>query len=299
MSGRHGEATFVVDEGDLRKYRTEIPNMVLDMGLDPYTLTLYGVLKRIAGDTGVCWAGTRFLAKAANMSVGMVVKCKAELVRRGLIRVVEHPRESGLADDIHIADVWPANFEHFACAKTAKPRSSREHPPVHAANTPRSSREHKKKPSEQRTKETSPNGDAKKPAPASSSRGRKTVSKLSEDEAERHWNAVCQEDPNGDSLRRMAQLLAAERKRGQVAITTVWSKLGERYQKARKRETLSEKAWAHGFDEAISREKPSIRYVLVCAQGYRPDRRTLRSDALVAIPGGRGADEDPYAAGGY
>jgi hypothetical protein len=43
------------DAGDLRKYRTEIPNLVLELGLSPYALALYVHLKRTAGQDGACY----------------------------------------------------------------------------------------------------------------------------------------------------------------------------------------------------------------------------------------------------
>ncbi|CAA9426646.1 MAG: hypothetical protein AVDCRST_MAG37-313 [uncultured Rubrobacteraceae bacterium] len=39
----------VVDNGDLRKYRTEIPNSIFDMRLKPQEVALYTYLKRVCG----------------------------------------------------------------------------------------------------------------------------------------------------------------------------------------------------------------------------------------------------------
>ncbi len=115
--------TFVVDEGDLRKYRTETPNMVLDMGLDPYTGWLYTHIKRIAGDRGVCDGGTSYLAKVARMSRGQVSKSKGILEKRGLIRVKTHPPQSGLADEIYVSNIWRGNFEHFDGPQRSRPET--------------------------------------------------------------------------------------------------------------------------------------------------------------------------------
>ena len=291
------KATFVHDEGDLRKYRTETPNMVLDMGLDPYTGWLYTHIKRIAGDRGVCDGGTRTLARIAGMSPGQVSKSKGILKERGLIRVVEHPRESGLADEIYVTNIWRRNFEHFDDAvgdeggfrradrgREKEPddtRSRDEHPPVHVVNTaqtacschehPCSCGEHKKE-RISLTKETSPNGDAKKP-PASSSRER--IKRLTDTEATRRWEALCRSDPRGKDLRKLAELLAAENSTGSVAITRVWNELGERYVRTRARHDLSEDAWAYGFEAAIARPAPNIGYVMKAAQGYVPERRAV------------------------
>jgi hypothetical protein len=41
----------IFDEGDLRKYRTEIPNIVDDLALSPHAYRLYGHMKRSAART--------------------------------------------------------------------------------------------------------------------------------------------------------------------------------------------------------------------------------------------------------
>ena len=302
------KATFVHDEGDLRKYRTETPNMVLDMGLDPYTGWLYTHIKRIAGDRGVCDAGVRTLAKLAGMSVGRVAKSLKILRESGLIRVVTHPRESGLADEIYVTNIWRRNFEHFDAAvgdeggfrradrgREKEPddtRSRDEHPPVHVVNTaqtacschehPCSCGEHKKK-RISLTKETSPNGDAKKPSTSSSRSGpRKKIKRLTDEEAERRWQSLCREDPRGRDLQKMAELMAAENSTGAVAITKVWNDLGDRYLKTTERHDLTEEAWAFGFERAIANLAPNIGYVLKAAKNHVPERRPVGAAARTA-----------------
>lgn len=254
--------TFVVDEGDLRKYRTETPNMVLDMDLGPYEGWLYQHLKRIAGDSGVCWRGTQALARITKMSTGAVSKAKLELQKRGLITVQPGDGRKGEADEIRITNIWRRNFEHFDNSHGQSPSPEPEvYPP--------SPGEHKKELST--STETSPKGDAKKPtASPTPRRHRGKVKKLSEEEIEERWEALCASDPHGDDLRKLAELLAAENKTGEVSVGRLWNELGERYLKNRQREDLSEEAWSYGFEIAISRQKPSIGYVMPCARGYRP-----------------------------
>ena len=148
----------------------------------------------------------------------------------------------------------------------------------------------------QEPQETSPNGDAKKSGTSSTRRPpRKTLPKLTDEEAERRWEALCGRDPRGADLRRLAEILAAENETGKVAVTRVWNEIGERYEKARARESLSEEAWAYGFEEAIARQKPSVGYVLPCARGYRPGRD--RKPARAGAGGASGAAD--YDEGGY
>ena len=102
----------VHDAGDLRKYRTEIPNVVLEMGLSPHALALYIHLKRTAGQSGKCWKATKRLAEEAGMSAGKVSEARAELEVAKLI-VVERPSRRKTAI-VTITDVWLKNFNHFA-----------------------------------------------------------------------------------------------------------------------------------------------------------------------------------------
>jgi hypothetical protein len=69
----------VADDGDLRKYRTELPNIIFLLGLTPYELALYAHLKRTAGPGGACWKSTQTLAGETGMSAGMVSKAKKML----------------------------------------------------------------------------------------------------------------------------------------------------------------------------------------------------------------------------
>lgn len=103
----------VHDPGDLRKYRTEIPNVVLEMGLTPHALALYIHLKRTAGQNGKCWKSRQRLVEETNMSAGKVSEARAELEAAELISV-HRPKHRRKAIEVTITDIWPKNFEHFA-----------------------------------------------------------------------------------------------------------------------------------------------------------------------------------------
>lgn len=110
--------TQVIDAGDLRKYRTEIPNSIDDMGLSVYAYRLYGHLKRVAGDSGKCWQSTATLAQACNMSAASVSRAKKELEGR-LIDIEIIPGEHGEFDYhiITIRDIWAENFSTYSPQK--------------------------------------------------------------------------------------------------------------------------------------------------------------------------------------
>jgi len=111
------DATYSVhDNGDLHRYRTEIPNIIFRLGLTPYELTLYAHLKQTAGDGGQCWKSTGTLAKETGMSAGTISKAKRglsaprqELGWKSLVSIYE---EVGLRGGkprhyIILADVGP------------------------------------------------------------------------------------------------------------------------------------------------------------------------------------------------
>ena len=106
----------VADRGDLRKYRTEIPNSIDDMDLSVYAFRLYVHLKRVAGDSGKCWQSSDTLATACHMSKGMISKAKDELVDKGLIHIDEQKLERGgrAAHHVTVNDIWLENFIKFA-----------------------------------------------------------------------------------------------------------------------------------------------------------------------------------------
>lgn len=118
-----------------RKYYTQIPNLVLEMGLTPYALSLYVVIARTAGARGLCYKSARTLARESGMSVGQVSKCKKELHARGLI-VIHHHSGRRASDEITLVDLWQKNerfFSHRARASHADGRTARSRSPLLAA----------------------------------------------------------------------------------------------------------------------------------------------------------------------
>lgn len=163
----------VRDSGDLRKYRTEVPNLVFEMGLSPYALALYMHFRRTAGDDGRCWKSTRTLASGTGISAGTISKARKELEGRDLIGV-QYPENNNKSIVVTITDIWPENFQHFA-GQTPKPktpaktRSRRDTPvqetnaPVQETNATCSPGERRKEPTEEGTIEEVPVGADKPP----------------------------------------------------------------------------------------------------------------------------------------
>jgi len=108
--------TYIVDDGDLRKYRIELPNLVDDLDLSPFAFRLYAHFKRVCGASpaGHCWQGTRELAAACRMSTGKISDAKKELEAAGLIEIGVRATPTGPGDDVKIVDIWRRNFEAFS-----------------------------------------------------------------------------------------------------------------------------------------------------------------------------------------
>jgi DnaD/phage-associated family protein len=102
----------VRDAGDPRKYFIQIPNIIDDMNLSPYAIRLYIHLKRVTGEDGKCWQSIKTLSKFCNVSEGMIVKARKELVSRELISIERRTKEDGSQDSllITINDIWENNI---------------------------------------------------------------------------------------------------------------------------------------------------------------------------------------------
>lgn len=109
------EQTLVVDCGDLKKYRTELPNLLDDSSLSPRAVRLYLRYKRVAGDKGACWQSIRTLAKTIpGMSVGSVVSARDELVSKKWVKLGTVNIDGEVKPAVFIVDVWGVNFQKYA-----------------------------------------------------------------------------------------------------------------------------------------------------------------------------------------
>lgn len=103
-------------------YRTEIPNIVLKLGLSPYDLLVYMHIKKIAGDHGASWRSIPSFAKECGLSERQVqkslqiLKTPFELLNnRPLLISKERFKEDGSQDTnlIEIVDIWRTNGDYF------------------------------------------------------------------------------------------------------------------------------------------------------------------------------------------
>jgi hypothetical protein len=102
----------IQDLGSLHHYRTEIPNIIFQMKLDPWVFKAYCVFKMTAGDKGSCFKSNSTLSEEIGCSLPTLIKIKKQLVEEGLISIKKRKHESGgnAPDLIQIVDIWPENM---------------------------------------------------------------------------------------------------------------------------------------------------------------------------------------------
>lgn len=113
----------ISDEGDLRKYRTELPNLYDDSDLTPYEFRLLAHYKRV----GLCYEGTRTTAKKCRMSTGKVSECRQSLATKGFIKLEKVDKKDGTYYfNVTVKDMWAENFTRYTRSLSEHPRSPDE-----------------------------------------------------------------------------------------------------------------------------------------------------------------------------
>lgn len=91
-------------------HRTQIPNIVDDLGLDPYERALYVHYKRVCGENqgAYCFEATKTTAQKVKMSTGQVSEARRNLANRGLIIV-----QDGRPIVVTVINVWELNTQFY------------------------------------------------------------------------------------------------------------------------------------------------------------------------------------------
>ncbi|MBI5303787.1 MAG: hypothetical protein HY868_16750 [Chloroflexi bacterium] len=97
----------IIDPTDLKKYRTEFPNLYDDADLTVYEFRLLIHYKRV----GTCWEGIRKTAQKCHMSQDSVIKARRQLKKKKWISVAwNQPTDTYR---ITLRDVWMKNFTTY------------------------------------------------------------------------------------------------------------------------------------------------------------------------------------------
>ena len=111
-----------LDKSDLRRYRTEIPNIILDNS-NSEELALYAHIKRHAGDSGKCFATLETLAKELKWGKKYPLKRKVtknikSIIKKGWIRKTGTKKGRTRSVNVYeIVDIWLKNMTHFTQRK--------------------------------------------------------------------------------------------------------------------------------------------------------------------------------------
>ncbi|MHB1059983.1 MAG: hypothetical protein ACYC0F_19140 [Rhodanobacter sp.] len=145
-------------------YRTEIPNIIYELGLNPVQLTVYSHIKHIAGDSGYSWMSMAKLSKRCGVGETLLrdvlkqLTQNFKLINCPLIKVVQRTKQDGSRDTnaILIVDIWRQNGNFYRKkAKNPKPQKQDKKPDFTSRGVPRQTRggtspnEDKQEPSQQ------------------------------------------------------------------------------------------------------------------------------------------------------
>lgn len=114
-----------------RDFRTEIPNILfhmLEIGeISTSDFILYSMYRKIAGEHGACWFGTRALEQKCKLKDKTIAKCKKNISRpfeclngKPLIEIVKGNHKEQTADTITINDIWQENHDYFKNITTCR-----------------------------------------------------------------------------------------------------------------------------------------------------------------------------------
>ena len=115
-----GRPVEIQDDGDLRKYRIELPNLYDDSELDPYEFRLLAHYKRV----GTCTESSRTTAAICKMSTMAVSKKRKSLHKKGFIVLKKVHVERGFSYKITVVDKWMENFVKYSKCTPGVPYST-------------------------------------------------------------------------------------------------------------------------------------------------------------------------------
>lgn len=134
----------VKDHSSLHAYRTEIPNIIDELNLDPYAYRLYCYYKKVAGDSGACFQKKKTIEEKTGMSTTVIkdrTKILAapfeELGGKPLIKVTSRKGTDGnnLPTLIEVEDIWPENFKILSTRFSGAPPSVAKKPTLRRQTT--------------------------------------------------------------------------------------------------------------------------------------------------------------------
>src|SRR5580765_6495347 len=102
----------VYEESSMHHYRTELPNIIFKMGLNPYEIAGYYILKMTAGDKGCCFKSNETICQELMCHNTKWKEVKKSLQLKGLIKIQKKRHRNGgtIQDVITIVYIWHVNI---------------------------------------------------------------------------------------------------------------------------------------------------------------------------------------------
>jgi DnaD/phage-associated family protein len=105
------DAQVIIDASDLRKYRTELPNLYDDSDLTVYEFRLLAHYKRV----GRCTEGLPTTSKKCCMSAGQASEARQSLADKKFINLEKVPMGGArFCYNVTVIDRWIENFARFS-----------------------------------------------------------------------------------------------------------------------------------------------------------------------------------------
>jgi len=106
----------IKDASNDRKYFAMIPYYIVNHS-GAYEQSLYLVMKRIASETGSCWASPQTIAKMMDVAPNTVRKYRKKIEQRGWIRKIgSRPigKTNQITHEYEIVDLWKLNIDFYS-----------------------------------------------------------------------------------------------------------------------------------------------------------------------------------------
>ena len=101
------------DESGDKKYFTQIPNMIVNHST-AYEQSLYMIMKRLAGENGICFASQNRLAEMMGAHKNTVAITIKKLLDRKWIREIDKLSvRGGYVRQFVIVDLWSLNIKEY------------------------------------------------------------------------------------------------------------------------------------------------------------------------------------------
>lgn len=113
----------VVDESNDRKYFTIVPNYIINHSTY-FEQSLYLVMKRLAGESGTCFATQKTIAKMMGCSQPSVTRTIEKLIKRNWIKCIgTRPGKTRPVKEYRLIDLWKFNVNYYQEKKIVKPQN--------------------------------------------------------------------------------------------------------------------------------------------------------------------------------